>query len=455
MTIRILSFDFDGSLFNHHYLSSTKKDVIASNKKFLDAIKTKNYLYSKNIILIGSNRQSKRIDDTNATKFDSRCGLFEVGSCFPAIQKIAKYLDAELDTFLLADLYGNLPPGTSFARALKALKNPNTAIEHPEWLFDKTKATVLYAQMQKKANEFPNEEIIFDFYDDRKDIIQSLINFYGCYDYLRPPNVILRLHHYDGAEISTLAEFNSPSKMKHIIDANYMQTVIDMSLLARAGCPNDGAKDPLYVAEIINPDLLKNRIPLKKTAVSSVKSRSTISDEKALLLDSIFSAEIKNDNFTATQNRVDELLPASMHSKSSLLGKIQTARMDAYSFFNYSKPQAEFPGSYTHIWDNPQSGHAKRKIKALLMDYTKEHFIFGSFVGRMVSGHWNRHHVDAVSKIIANISTRNYYESIDDIIDDLKALKPNKGGSLWRRIQFIEKKIEEQEVYHFNVTKWG
>jgi hypothetical protein len=269
-------------------------------------------------------------------------------------------LGAELDTVPFADLYAKLPPETRFTRALEALKNLNTPIEHPEWVFDEKKAAVLYTLMKKKAIEFPNEEIIFDFYDDRKDIIQSLINFYARYDYLRPPNVILRLHHYD-------------------------------------------------------------------------------------------SAEIKDDDFAATHNRVDGVL-SSIPSEPSLLRKIQTAGLGAYSFFNYSKPAAEFPGAYVSIWDNPRSGLDKRKIKALLMDYTKESSLFGAFVGRMISGHWNRHHVDAVSKIIANISTRNYYESIDDIIDDLKALKPRRGGSLWRRIQFIEKKIEEQEVYNFNFT---
>ncbi len=38
---------------------------------------------------------------------------------------------------------------------------------HSDWLFDETKATIIYAQMHKIANENPNEEIVFDFYDDR------------------------------------------------------------------------------------------------------------------------------------------------------------------------------------------------------------------------------------------------------------------------------------------------
>ncbi|MGL5743059.1 MAG: hypothetical protein ACRCXC_11260 [Legionella sp.] len=150
MTISVLSFDFDGSLFHNKYVHSSAKDVIAANATFLNAIKEENYLYRKTIALVGSNRQSKRSDDANTYKFDRRHGLLTIGSCFPAIQKVAEYLNAELDPFLLADLYGNLPYGTSFKRALEALKDPNVEIEHAQWLFDETKATVLYAQMQKR-----------------------------------------------------------------------------------------------------------------------------------------------------------------------------------------------------------------------------------------------------------------------------------------------------------------
>ena len=48
------------------------------------------------------------------------------------------------------------------------------------------------------------------------------------------------------------------------------------------------------------------------------------------------------------------------------------------------------------------------------------------------------------------MSVKNYYESADDIVAELKALKPKSGGFLKRRIEFIEKKLEEQLTHDFN-----
>ncbi|KTD40339.1 DUF5617 domain-containing protein [Legionella parisiensis] len=120
-----------------------------------------------------------------------------------------------------------------------------------------------------------------------------------------------------------------------------------------------------------------------------------------------------------------------------------------YSFFNRSKSILNFPDAYANIWNKTRGGSNHRRIEALLIDYTKENCLFGSFIGRMISGHWNRHHVSAVSKIIANISVKNYYDCADDILSDLKTLKPGKGGSLYQRIKFIEKKLEDQLKYNF------
>ncbi|KTC90706.1 DUF5617 domain-containing protein [Fluoribacter dumoffii] len=121
------------------------------------------------------------------------------------------------------------------------------------------------------------------------------------------------------------------------------------------------------------------------------------------------------------------------------------------SFFNRSKSTLDFPDSYPRIWNKISGGSNLRRIKALLLDYTKEKCFLGSFFGRVITGHWNRHHVSAVSQIIANMSIKNYYESTDDVVADLKLLKPEKGGSLDQRIKFIEMKLEEQLNYEFRM----
>ncbi|WP_131777838.1 hypothetical protein [Legionella fairfieldensis] len=137
MTIRVLSFDFDGCLFNIDYLYSEEKDVIKSNEDFLTRIKQENLAFTKTYTLVGSNRQSKNSDMVN---------FLHRGSCFPAIKRISNFLGTTFDPFLLADVFGNLPSGTSYARAMA--KNYR---EHKEWMFDETKVTIMYAQMHKRG----------------------------------------------------------------------------------------------------------------------------------------------------------------------------------------------------------------------------------------------------------------------------------------------------------------
>lgn len=165
--------------------------------------------------------------------------------------------------------------------------------------------------------------------------------------------------------------------------------------------------------------------------------------------DSRSIATIISDDSDFTEKGSDaSLLASKPHSFFSCVG------LRAHPFFNRSKVTLVFPDSYTKIWNKIGGDSNYRRIKALLIDYTKESCFFGSFIGRIIFGHWNRHHVEAVSKIIANISVKDYYESADEIVSDLKILKPEKGGSLYYRIKFIEMKLEEQLKYDFKFTHW-
>ena len=249
MTIHVQSFDFDGCLFNSEYITSQDKDVIQANRKFLDSIKKKNTesSYSKSIVFVGSNRQSKATDDAN---------LWLKGSCFPAIKDVSDYLGAELDTMLLADIYGNLPDGSAFAQALK---DPEGNEKHAEWLFDETKATILYAQMHKIAVAHPNENIVFDFYDDLDGvIIRALTKFYTINSQLIPQNLTLRLSHYAGEEVTLMSTING----KGFIDSNYRQTVKDMAAQASSCEGKDGIAKKIHTALYVKPELLGNRTPL-------------------------------------------------------------------------------------------------------------------------------------------------------------------------------------------------
>lgn len=243
MNIRILSFDFDGCLFNMDYIIKGK-DIIKSNAEFLDNIHQENKAFDQVITFIGSNRQSKETDDQNASIGDK-------GSCFPAIQIINDHLNTTLDTLLLADIYGDLPAGTSFARAM----DKEYLDKHSEWVFDNDKVTILYAQMHKIANQFPGEKLVLDFYDDKNTIHDQLIYFFKSYTHLIPDNLSLRLTHYAGEKVTPRAEIQGTG----MIDVNYICTVKEMAELAINDVDFYGS---FINSAKINADLLVNRSPL-------------------------------------------------------------------------------------------------------------------------------------------------------------------------------------------------
>jgi len=228
MKIRVLSFDFDGCLFNNKYpvipaslrLRSNTK-VILANQTFLDSIKEENKTFEKVVTYTGSARQSKGIDDANSE-------LNNTESCFIAIEVISKYLEATFDNFLMADIYGNLNAGTSFNRATdKSYRDSHSAS-----IYDHTKFTLLYAQIHKISEQYPEDEITFDFYDDRGcgdiqpiDVLEDLQTYFTESPNLLPDNVTLCLKHYSGGQVTLLSSIKGTG----CVDINYRKTIKDIA----------------------------------------------------------------------------------------------------------------------------------------------------------------------------------------------------------------------------------
>lgn len=193
----VISIDFDGCIFHLGYIGSASPNrLFDTNELFLQHVVDliKNGLYSHVTFMVGSNRQSKYVDNMNAgTK----------GSCFPALIKLCKEIQrrtnvaCEVDGYLLADSYGNVKPGENFAWALA---NKETQYHHFVW--DPSKYSIVYAQMHKKASEWRNKKVDYYFYDDREeDILSALLDFYNQNKILTPENVCAHFYKYDGKEL--------------------------------------------------------------------------------------------------------------------------------------------------------------------------------------------------------------------------------------------------------------
>lgn len=108
----------------------------------------------------------------------------------------------------------------------------------------------------------------------------------------------------------------------------------------------------------------------------------------------------------------------------------------------FKNPPGAVFDNYQKIWKQTHSLSHITKIKALLKEYTKGDSFFIALIGRIVTGHWNRHHVKKINQLL-----KMKYESVDELIYDLKQIKRKSGGELDRCIQFIEQKIDERHHY--------
>lgn len=254
---RVLSFDLDNCVFNYFYSTNPNRDsmhVIQINKMLFNSIIKESKKDDELILMVGSARQSAWSDRHNSENNGTESG-------FTALEKINKHfgqhLNARLDPFLLADVYGNVPDGTSFNNAI----DPSYQGVHYDWVHDESKITILYAQIHKIALLYPNDKIVFEFYDDRGrgswmevDVLEHIDAYFKRYPMMLPTNVTLQLHHYEDAILNSF----EPIKGTGFINQNYRQVVIDMTNLAQkiTPAPSDAAFFPKSVFHV-TPEQLK------------------------------------------------------------------------------------------------------------------------------------------------------------------------------------------------------
>ena len=225
--ILVHSNDADHSLFHAGYSKARREGdtnpVISSNQMLLDKMKKQQTEgnYSKVIMAIGSNRQDYAVDYLNS---HNNNGVRVTESVFSAIESIATHLGAEYDPTTMADITKSRPDGvTAYLIQENKINDPNS----PEWVFDNTKTSILYAQMQKVANAHPGDEITYNFYDDNTDILASLQTIFKKFPHLIPNNVTLQLHTYNGSLLTDKAPIAGTGR----INADYRNTVNNMGTL--------------------------------------------------------------------------------------------------------------------------------------------------------------------------------------------------------------------------------
>jgi len=237
------SLDFDGCIFHTEFLEQPEgqQDVIGANPALWQHIQNRAAeTGSADVhVMVGSNRQCFHTDHLNASQHGSP-------SCFSTLHTISEHLKTvmlgkqiHVDEMLLADIYGKLEPGTSFALGMQhaeqiAKKEAGTLNHesHAQWIFDESKLTVLYAQMHKVALaqsvHNPGAPIVYEFVDDRENILNGLNKFFSAYPEFIPKNLTLILNTYKG-DATGVQPYGNPIQGTGEIDADFRNTVIEMA----------------------------------------------------------------------------------------------------------------------------------------------------------------------------------------------------------------------------------
>ena len=295
MNIYVASLDYDGCL-------CAKKpqkigDYIDSNEVLINYIQSIQLQFDKKIFFVGSNRQSLSLDADN--------GMGGSGSCYTAINFISTHLGAVFDKFTLSDIYLDKAPGYSvdlffqevaklglqdqifgmfqfFTIYASEILKPLFEVSSGQF-FTVDKINILYAQIQKVAAEHPQDQIVFDFFDDRVDILQSLSAFFTRYPSLMPKNVVLRLFEYSKDTFNPMSKsvsyFNRGLPINPVIigmgevDYDYRQTVKKMGeIAAKMETVNDHGYS---MSGYITPELLQAKCQEKATLLAEKSASSS------------------------------------------------------------------------------------------------------------------------------------------------------------------------------------
>ena len=286
--IHVASLDYDGCLSAQRHAQVDY--YTAANQRLIDFLKADKDKFGKEIILVGSNRQSLMLDGSLSVYNGN-------GSCFIATDLICKHLGFEFDRFILSDIYLGKEPGftlNQFFEAVAKTQLQDQVFDRPHILtlckedklkplfqlsadafFSIDKINLLYAQMQKVASEHQEGHIVFDFVDDKEEILRSLNGFFRQYPSLMPKNVTLRLFQYTPYVFRPLVQniLNADQTISVIheiqgtgmIDFDYYQTVKNMGELAERVQPRALNRDGFMMSTCLNPELLKDIRQEKET----------------------------------------------------------------------------------------------------------------------------------------------------------------------------------------------
>lgn len=232
--------------------------------------------------------------------------------------------------------------------------------------------------------------------------------------------------------LTELLEEKDPEEFIKFYDAHLMEIqsclpahseqtlkVYDLSRISRGAKKIDElALRAKYVREAL--------LHIQKQAVNEIRKNQSEWNEKLL---AVVQLEKYLPDFILLTEKAPLQLQ-NLYRRIVHISHLQTALQREITRSATHTPQ-NFPDAYKTLW-NRKAEDPFLAVKMLLSDYIKG----DSRLKRIFTFHWNRHHTSEINMILKR--ARN----LDDLLHDLGRMHlQNSGGSLARRIEFIEMKL--------------
>lgn len=206
--IRHILADVDGCIYNTRFHSSKgaiTPRIYESNQPLIEYLLNTADQFHRTVFAMGSSRQSISIE----------CGslIGKPSSAYVLPALASRIPNSDINTLLLSDIFATSSPndvvavGKNFDLILPLLKEnwmtyalsisatPKTA---DETIFETNKIMLLYTHMHLAASLNPDDDHTLEFLDDRIDILEVLVHFFGSNTDFIPQNLTLKLHLYNG-----------------------------------------------------------------------------------------------------------------------------------------------------------------------------------------------------------------------------------------------------------------
>ena len=198
--VRIISMDMDGCTLRD---VNQLNELVPKNLTLLKRLSQKSReftdddwpTYQKNIVTLGTARQDFYIDRLNSRQMQRANTPFAASALVAFARGLSNQgvPNVHIDPFTMADIYGlGRQGGENFTTML----TNSPSMPRDAWAFDSSKITLVYAQIHRAATLNPNADIDYLFFDDNKEILEGIANWFSNNQAFMPSNVTLTTYLY-------------------------------------------------------------------------------------------------------------------------------------------------------------------------------------------------------------------------------------------------------------------